>query len=168
MELSKIAVRVLFCYLFLLVMMRMSGKELIAQNTPFDLVLVLVFGDIIDDMLWSEVPASQFVVAMTTLVLMRLLTAWGSQSSSAISRLVEGASTLVMQDGVPDRAGLRRLRMNLGEVGEKLREAGISRDRWGEVSRAYVEKDGMLSVTRQPWARSVPRKDAPKVRSMKR
>jgi hypothetical protein len=74
MDPLRIAVRALFAYLFLLVLLRVSGKQTIRHGTPFDFLLALIMGDLIDDALWNEVPMSEFVVAAGTLSLTKLMT----------------------------------------------------------------------------------------------
>ncbi|HJQ98622.1 MAG TPA: hypothetical protein VJ826_09915 [Candidatus Polarisedimenticolaceae bacterium] len=72
MDPLRIAVRTILVYLFLLLLLRLAGKRGVKQVTPFDFVFVLIVGDMIDDALWAEVPFAQFVVATSTLVLMKL------------------------------------------------------------------------------------------------
>ena len=73
MDPLRIAVRCLLAYVFLLVVLRLAGKQMVRQGTTFDFVLALVLGDLIDDALWAEVPMAQFVVATSTLVLLKLV-----------------------------------------------------------------------------------------------
>jgi uncharacterized membrane protein YcaP (DUF421 family) len=73
MELGSIAVRGLATYVFLLALIRLAGKRVIKEGASFDFVLALILGDLIDDAVWSEVPFAQFVVAASTLVLLKLL-----------------------------------------------------------------------------------------------
>jgi uncharacterized membrane protein YcaP (DUF421 family) len=73
MDLGSIAVRALCTYLFLVLLLRLSGKRVIKEGASFDFVLALILGDMIDDAVWSEVPFAQFVVAASTLVLLKLL-----------------------------------------------------------------------------------------------
>ncbi len=72
MELYRIAVRAVFAYVFLHVIIRTSGNKTIGQASAFDFVLAVVLGDMVDDLLWTEVPASQFVVGIATLALTEL------------------------------------------------------------------------------------------------
>ena len=51
MELPKIVRRALVAYVFLLFLMRLSGKRAIAQGSAFDFVLALIVGDLVDDLL---------------------------------------------------------------------------------------------------------------------
>jgi uncharacterized membrane protein YcaP (DUF421 family) len=73
MDPLRIAVRCVVAYVFVLTVLRLAGKRTIRQGTTFDFVLALVLGDLIDDTLWAEVPVAQFIVATTTLVLLKLV-----------------------------------------------------------------------------------------------
>jgi uncharacterized membrane protein YcaP (DUF421 family) len=75
MDPLRIAARVAFAYVALLVMVRLSGKTSVAHGSSTDVVLAMVFGDLVDNFLWAEVAASQFMVALGTLFIARLLTA---------------------------------------------------------------------------------------------
>jgi uncharacterized membrane protein YcaP (DUF421 family) len=65
----RIAVRAVFGFIFLLALVRTSGKRTIKQGSPFDFAMALILGDMVDDLLWAEVAVSQFVVACGVLVL---------------------------------------------------------------------------------------------------
>lgn len=66
--LAGIALRCAFTFVFLLILLRLTGKHSLAQATAFDFVLALILGDLIDDVLWKEVPVVQFVVAAAVLI----------------------------------------------------------------------------------------------------
>ena len=69
MDPLRIAVRVLFIYVVLRVFVRIAGKRSVKQASPFDFVLALILGDMMDDAIWAEVGAATFVVASGVLVL---------------------------------------------------------------------------------------------------
>jgi uncharacterized membrane protein YcaP (DUF421 family) len=73
MDPFRTGLRALVAYLILLFLLRISGKRTVKQGSPFDFVLALIVGDLIDDAIWAEVPIAQFVVASATLLLMKLL-----------------------------------------------------------------------------------------------
>jgi uncharacterized membrane protein YcaP (DUF421 family) len=58
--------------MFLLTLLRLAGKRTIQQSRPFDLVLALVMGDLVDDAIWADVALAKFVVAAGMLVLTKL------------------------------------------------------------------------------------------------
>ena len=73
MDPLRIVVRVVFAYLFVLALVRASGKRAVKQGDSPSFVLAVIVGDLFDDLFWAEVPASQFVVATGVLVLMHVL-----------------------------------------------------------------------------------------------
>ena len=72
MDPFRIVARVVFAYVVLLIMVRVSGKRLIRHASPCDFTLTLILGDMVDDLLWAEVDASVFVVAAGMLVMIHI------------------------------------------------------------------------------------------------
>jgi uncharacterized membrane protein YcaP (DUF421 family) len=68
MDPLRIVVRIVFGWIVLQALVRISGKRTVSQGTPFDFTLALILGDMMDDLIWAEVAASQFIVAVGTLV----------------------------------------------------------------------------------------------------
>ena len=168
MDPLRIAVRALFAFVVLHALLRVSGKRLVAEATGFDFVLALVVGDIVDDLVWAEVPAAQFTVAAATLVLARLGAAAASLHSTRAAALLGGVPRLVLRDGSPLHPAMRRERMNRHELAEGLRLRGLEPHDWREVRSARVEKSGRFSVLRKPWAEDARRKDADPARAAQR
>jgi uncharacterized membrane protein YcaP (DUF421 family) len=160
MELYKILLRVVFAYIFILILLRLSGKREVAQATGFDFVLALILGDLFDDLFWAEVPASQFVVAAGTLVFLQVLTALGSHMSEAFSHIVCSRPEVFMRDGRLIRLAMQREQINEKDAEMLLRQqAGLARERWVEVKSARIEQDGKPSVLKHEWAREAEKKD---------
>jgi len=160
-----IAVRAVVAYLFLLALVRMSGKRLVSEATGIQFVLAVMIGDLIDDAMLATVPFAQLIVAAGTLAILQLsiailgmlnLRAWG---------LLEGEPPVVLQNGIPRRDVMRRQRMNRKEIASLLRLAGISAARWAEIKRARIEEEGILAVVFHDWAKPAQRNDAEWVRT---
>jgi uncharacterized membrane protein YcaP (DUF421 family) len=164
LDLHHIAVRALFVYLVLLGLVRLSGKKTVSQGTPFAFVLALVLGDLIDDALWAEVPAAQFVVAAGTLAMVHLLVSWSTSRQGWLDRLVSGDPSPVIAGGRMDRRGMRRERLNEKELAFETRQRGVDRERWVEVDSARIEANGEISLLKADWARPPRRRDAAAVR----
>ena len=73
MDPIRILVRVVFAYVMLLALVRVSGKRTVRQGSPFDFAVALILGDMVDDAIWAEVALSQFAVASGTLMMIHLL-----------------------------------------------------------------------------------------------
>jgi uncharacterized membrane protein YcaP (DUF421 family) len=85
MDPLRLIVRTLFGYVFLLVLIRLTGKRTVKHGGVANFVVALVVGDMFDDLVWAEVPAAQFVVAVGTLVFLHLL--------ASINLYISGART---------------------------------------------------------------------------
>jgi uncharacterized membrane protein YcaP (DUF421 family) len=165
MEIGKILVRVVFTYVVMLILLRLSGKRVISESTSFDFVLAIIIGDLFDDLFWAEVPASQFLVAAGTLMLLELSVTLGAYANRRFARLVNFSPEEVVRDGEPVRRGLRRERLNERDVKAMLRQqAGLERERWDEVALAIVEPGGELAVKRHEWARETQKKDVERLK----
>ena len=75
MDLPAIAIRAAVVFAFLQLMVRLQGKHTIKQGTPFDFVLALIVGDLVDDVILGDVRAGMFFVAATTIFVLRMVTA---------------------------------------------------------------------------------------------
>jgi uncharacterized membrane protein YcaP (DUF421 family) len=67
MDPAGIVLRVLAAYVVLLTLVRVSGKRTVKHATPFDFTIALIVGDLVDDVVWSEVGIGQFLVAVLVL-----------------------------------------------------------------------------------------------------
>jgi uncharacterized membrane protein YcaP (DUF421 family) len=79
----RIIARALFAYVFALAVMRIAGKRTLSRSDVPSCVVLIVIGDMFDDMLWAEVPAAQFVVGAGALMLAHVTTGLGLFRSTA-------------------------------------------------------------------------------------
>jgi uncharacterized membrane protein YcaP (DUF421 family) len=169
MEFERLVLRTLFTYLVLHQLFRYAGKRTVAsiggvgRQSGIELMLALLVGDLIDDFLWAEVPASQFVVAAGTLVLLHVGLALLRARGTLVWRTVQGVPVPIVARGEPIAAGMRGERINREDLGALLRAHGIGPDRWKEVRAGYVETKGPLSVLLERWAQPATRSDLPRV-----
>lgn len=168
MDLTRIAIRALFAYIFLLALIRNSGKRTIAQGTIMDFVVALVLGDMIDDLLWAEVPASQFVVGAGTVCLTHLLVSLASSRSERLAVWIEGASLMFMRAGSLLRPAMRKEHITEKEAEEMLRLQGLERERWDEVKSAWVEVNGRPAVLKLNWAKTAQKQDLPALKKLQK
>jgi uncharacterized membrane protein YcaP (DUF421 family) len=125
MDIVRVAIRCVTSFLFLLLMMRLSGKRIISQSTAFDLVLSLILGDLVDDFLFLEVPASQFIVAVGSLVFLDLTIKYVGFRNAAFEFLVNGRPTILVQNGKHVQSGLGAELIHLNDLRALLRIKGF-------------------------------------------
>jgi uncharacterized membrane protein YcaP (DUF421 family) len=163
-EAYRIALRAVFAYGVLLALLRAAGKRTVAQGTAFDFVLALILGDMVDDLLWAEVPAARFTIAVGTLTLIHTLVSVGASCSRRFDRLVAGDPAPVLARGRPRRAALRRERIHGAELERMLRGEGLPREAWDEVRLATVEASGRPAVLRASWSEPPQKRERPRIR----
>jgi uncharacterized membrane protein YcaP (DUF421 family) len=164
MGLSQIVIRALVAYVYLLLMTRMSGKRVVSQATPFDLLVSLIVGDLIDDGLWAEVSMAKFAVAVGTILSIDAVVRIGAYHFSWMDRAVSGTPSIVLRHGARDAKALRHEQMNEADLAHLLRLNGL--ERRDEVRLGVVEDDHDLAVLKESWAEPAQRADADRVREM--
>jgi uncharacterized membrane protein YcaP (DUF421 family) len=150
MDLGRIAVRAIVAYVYLLVVTRASGKRVVSQATPFDFVVALIIGDLIDDALWAEVSMARFSGAVGTIFVTDLAVKLAAFHSPWFFRLVNGTPTTVLRDGYELGDELRKEQLNENDLAHLLRLQGI--EKWDDVHLAVLDRDHDLSVIRKPEA----------------
>jgi uncharacterized membrane protein YcaP (DUF421 family) len=142
--LVEIVLRTASIYMVILIGVRLSGKREVGQMTPFDLTLLLLLSNAVqnamtgpDTSLWGG------VVAAGTLLLMNYLIAEVSGVNRRFRRFVQGSPTLLIHNGQMLPAHLAREHLTVDEVERALREHGICSVK--DVSLAVLEVDGSIS-----------------------
>ena len=153
--LTMIALRTVVVYVYLLILVRIVGKNGLAETNALQFVLALVIGDLIDDFLWGEVGAAQFGVATASLALTHWLLTLARVRMPLLARALNSPARLVVRDGRVDRANLRRERINRAELLEGLRLRGVESP--AQARAARVEPDGRVSVLLAPATQSTPK-----------
>jgi uncharacterized membrane protein YcaP (DUF421 family) len=163
-EYLAIFLRVSVMYVYVLSLMRLSGKRTLGHLSPLDFVITAMIGDFFDDVFWAEVPMAQGLVAITTLVLLHLLVSFADSRSRVIHRLVGSHQTLVIRRGRFVDAALSRERVGRDEVTSMLR--GKGEGDLDEVRAAYMEPTDHLSVLKHEQAQGAQKKDLPALREL--
>jgi uncharacterized membrane protein YcaP (DUF421 family) len=157
-DLGRLAVRAIVAYVYLLVMTRLSGKRAVSQSTSIDCLVALIVGDLIDDVLWAEVPVAKFGAAVASITLCELIATFVSWRWRGALHLLEGRPSLLVRDGVIQTRGLRSEQISDEELRYLLRLQGI--EDLEDVHLALAERGHALSVIRVPDAEPVPRGEA--------
>jgi uncharacterized membrane protein YcaP (DUF421 family) len=75
MDPLRLFVRAAFAFVFIFVLLRVSGERTVRQGDLASFVVALIIGDMFDDLIWAEVAATQFVVGVGTLLFVHVLVA---------------------------------------------------------------------------------------------
>lgn len=158
--LLEILFRTVIIYSYTLLLLRWLGSRTVGQLSTVEFLLVIALGSAVGDaMFYPDVPLLQAMLVVTLVVLANKLLDMIIARSGRAERVLDGKPRELVRDGVVVPALISSKTMSLFELFQELRENGI--EQLGEVRRAYVEKDGKVTVFRQkgevpPGLRIVP------------
>lgn len=141
----EFVVRALVVYAFLLLILRLTGKRQVGQLAPFDLVLLLVLSNAVQNsMNGGDNSLVGGLISATTLVGMNWLVGYLSFRSKTIEGLIEGRPVVLIHNGRVDRKAMCTVQMTIHELNSSVRGAGCAGVE--EVQFALLENNGQVTV----------------------
>jgi len=139
-----IALRATVIFLTLYLVMRLLGKRELGQMTPFELIVLVVIGDLIQQgVTQNDFSLTGAIVAVSTIAFWALVMSWASYLWPRAERLLEGEPRVIVRDGEVLEGNLRRNRLTLSEIESEMRLTGISHIE--DVAWAILEPRGKIS-----------------------
>ena len=156
--------RITVTYLFLLLVVRVTGKQPLSRETAFDWLVAVVLGDFADDIVFGTVPLAQGAVAVGTLTLLHVGVGWLALHNRAFERLVSAAPRIVVRDGRIQRQAVLREHLSTGEFDGMLRLEAVADVQ--EVAAGRLELNGHASMLRAAAAKPAERRDRGKLHEL--
>jgi uncharacterized membrane protein YcaP (DUF421 family) len=143
--LVEIAVRTGCIYLLVLLGVRITGKREVGQMTPFDLTLLLLLSNAVQNaMTGPDTSLIGGVVAAVTLLVLNYVVAEMSGANRRFRKLVQGSPSLLIHDGELVLPHLAKEHVTVDEVQRACREHGINSI--SDVALGVLEIDGSISL----------------------
>jgi uncharacterized membrane protein YcaP (DUF421 family) len=140
----QIALRTAVIYLVVLIGVRLSGKREVGQMTPFDLTLLLLLSNSVQNaMTGPDTSLVGGIVAACVLLTLNYLVADVSGFNRRFRRFIQGEPSLLIHDGRIIPAHMAKEHVSMDELQRALREHGIST--YHDVALAVLEVDGSIS-----------------------
>lgn len=141
----EFVVRALLVYGFLLITLRLTGKRQVGQLAPFDLVLLLVLSNAVQNsMNAGDNTVAGGWILVTTLLAANGLINWLTYRSKAMESFIEGQPIVIVRNGVADERMLSRQRITRHELLSAIRQVGLTDIT--EVRYAILENNGRINV----------------------
>jgi uncharacterized membrane protein YcaP (DUF421 family) len=139
-----IALRAAVIFVALYVLMRLMGKRELGQMTPFELIVLVVIGDLIQQgVTQNDFSVTGAIIAISTIALLALLMSWATYLWPRAERALEGEPRVIIRDGEIVTANLRSNRLTRSELESEMRLAGIGR--LADVEWGILEPRGKIS-----------------------
>lgn len=146
MQLHQVMARAALIYLMGILLVRIGKSRLIARLSPLDVLVGFVLGSLLSRAITGHASISETVAASAALIAIHWLFTWLACRVHWFGDLVKGTSSLVIKDGKPIEAALRRHHLSQGDIEQQVRQRGIKDI--SQVECAYKERSGEISVVR--------------------
>ena len=132
-------------YVFLLVLLRITGKRQVGQLAPFDLVLLLVLSNAVQNsMNGGDNSLVGGIISATTLVGINLSVGYATYRSKKLEAVIEGRPQLLIHNGKLFESVMRKANLTHHELNAALRQSGC--ECIEDVHSAILENNGAISV----------------------
>jgi len=143
-----IGIRAVALYAFVLVLTRVIGRRELSSLEPFDLVLLIVLGDSIQQGLTQDdYSVTGAVIVISTIAALQVLTSYVGFRVPFLRPVLEGEPIVVVEDGKPIEKNLHRERMTFAELMAEARQQQIAS--LDEVQWAVIETSGNISFIKK-------------------
>lgn len=144
----ELVVRATAIYFFLWALTRGLGKRELAEMTAFELVLLMVMGDLIQQGVTQEdTSVTGAILAVGTIGIWILIFSWLGYRFRPARNLIEGVPVVVVRDGQPVEPALRLERVTLDELFESARNQGIAN--LSDIDLGILEPSGQFSFLKR-------------------
>jgi uncharacterized membrane protein YcaP (DUF421 family) len=139
-----IALRAIALFAFILFVTRVIGRRELSSLAPFDMILLIVLGDAIQQGLTQDdYSVTGAIIAVATLAFLQRGASFLSFRFGFMRAVLEGDPIVVVQDGKVIERNLRRERITRDEITEEARLQQISS--LDQVQWAVLEPSGSIS-----------------------
>jgi uncharacterized membrane protein YcaP (DUF421 family) len=143
--LEQLVVRSIIVYAFVLFLLRFTGKRQIGQLAPFDLVLLLMLSNAVQNALnGGDTSIAGGLLAATTLVALNSIVAVVASKSKKAEAIIEGHPLVLIHNGKLYQTMMDQARLTHHELNSALRQAGCGCV--DDVQYAVLENNGAISV----------------------
>jgi uncharacterized membrane protein YcaP (DUF421 family) len=142
---TELILRAVIVYCFLILILRLSGKRQIGQLAPFDLVLLLVLSNAVQNsMNGGDNSLLGGLISAAALVAINYLVGLATYKNKKLEVLIEGKPELLIHNGQLYENAMEQQQLTHHELNAAIRAAGCARI--DDVHFAFLENNGHITV----------------------
>jgi uncharacterized membrane protein YcaP (DUF421 family) len=143
-----LVLRAVFVFCFVLLLTRVIGKRELSSLQPFDLVLLIILGDALQQGLTQDdYSVTGAVLVVGTIAVLQVIVSWISYRFPRTRPVLEGEPLIIVEDGKVIDRNLKRERLTVAEIAEQARRQQIAH--LSEVRYAILETSGTISFIKK-------------------
>jgi uncharacterized membrane protein YcaP (DUF421 family) len=138
-------------FFFIYLVMRIVGRRELSSLEPFDLILLIVLGDAVQQGLTQDdYSLTGTFLAVGTIAVLQVLVSFTNFRFPRLRVLIDGEPIVIVQDGKPIDKNMRRERLTLDDLAEAARQEQIASI--DEIEWAVLETSGAISFIKKAEA----------------
>jgi uncharacterized membrane protein YcaP (DUF421 family) len=139
-----IVLRSIVVFLFIWVLMRLVGRRELSNMQPFDLIIIIVIGDLVQQAATQQdMSVTGAILSAGTIGLLTVVFSWFSWRFPRVRPVLDGKPIVIVEDGKPLMDNMRRERVTIEELAAQARLKGI--ESLESVKWAVLETGGQVS-----------------------
>jgi len=139
-----LVIRATVVFFFIFAVCRLAGKRELGSLEPFDLILLIVMGDLVQQgITQNDYSVTGALLVISTITLLTIFVSYVNFRFKPLRSVLEGEPIVIVQDGEPIERNLRRERMTIEEVLAEARQQ--EHDSLEDIRWAVLETDGRIS-----------------------
>ena len=143
-----IVLRGVAIFLFLYVLMRVIGRRELSTLEPFDLILLIVLGDAVQQGLTQDdYSLTGAFLAIGTIAMLQLSMSFLNFRFPRLRPIIDGEPIVIVQDGKPIEKNLKRERVTIEDLTAAARRQSIAKIE--DVQWAVMETSGAISFIKK-------------------
>jgi uncharacterized membrane protein YcaP (DUF421 family) len=144
----EMVLRAVLVYVIVLGMVRVSGKRTLGQFTPFDMLLIVLLGNAVQNALLGQDPSlGGGLLLAATLITLNYGVGWITTRSKRAERLIEGVPVVIARDGKLFEKVLRRELISEADFQVAMRQQGCASV--DKVRLALLETNGHITILQE-------------------
>jgi uncharacterized membrane protein YcaP (DUF421 family) len=143
-----IVLRAVFVFFVLYALMRVIGRRELSTLEPFDLILLIILGDAVQQGLTQDdYSLTGAFLAIGTIALLQMGTSYVNFRFPRVRPLLDGEPIVIVQDGEPIEHNMHRERVTIEDLAEAAREQNIAHIK--DVEWAVMETSGKITFIKK-------------------
>ena len=145
----ELIVRAAIVYAVLIILLRITGKRQVGQLAPFDLVLLLVLSNAVQNaMNGGDNSVLGGIISAVTLISLNFAVGYLTYRSKRLESMIEGQPEVLIHNGKLFEKVMARAQLTHHELNAALRQEGCMSV--AEVHCAILENNGTITVHQRP------------------
>jgi uncharacterized membrane protein YcaP (DUF421 family) len=143
-----LVLRTVVVFAFLLVLTRVIGRRELSSLEPFDLILLIVVGDAVQQGLnQDDYSLTGALLVVSTFAVLQVGVSWLNYRFPRVRPVLEGEPIIVVQDGKVIDKNVKRERLTVAEIAEEARKQQIAS--LSEIEWAVLETSGVITFIKK-------------------